>query len=333
MRFIHAAQRPSEPEKKQPPPQPAIHPDLVDFVGTQFTGAPAEQQKQPQKAAGDLIGFQDDAWAPRDTSSNSPSQPAAVEQPQPPQPPQQQASATGGTTITNARLQQQIQELQQQQQQKLQQEQQQQIQQQLQQLQQQQQQLQQQLQEQQLRQQQQQQLQASQMVQQNMTPPIQQQPQPVFSSQPPPPRQRPVSAIKHLADPTLSRWQEQSPQQSMAHLQQQPTGYMNQQQMMQPNLTGIQPPYQQQQHQLHSMATGPVSSMQSPTSFTQPSIPAHQPMMQPPQQQQQQFPNQTGFIQSQPTAGGRHWQIASKCVYTLWVVDLWNLLYVHFSAW
>lgn len=308
--FIHAAQRPSEPEKKQPPPQPAIHPDLVDFVGTQFTGAPAEQQKQPQKPAGDLIGFQDDAWAPRDTSSNSPSQPAVVEQqPQPPQPPQQQASATGGTTITNARLQQQIQELQQQQQQKLQQEQQQQIQQQLQQLQQQQQQIQQQLQEQQLRQQQQQQLQASQMVQQNMTPPpIQQQPQPVFSA--PAPRQRPVSAIKHLADPTLSRWQEQSPQQSMAHLQQQqqPTGYMNQQQqqMMQPNLTGIQPPYQ-----MHSMATGPVPSMQSPTSFTQPSIPAHQPMMQPPQQQQ--FPSQTGFIQSQPTAGGRHWQIASKC--------------------
>lgn len=297
--LIHAVQRPPEPEKKQQqqqqpaPAQPAIHPDLVDFVGTQFTGAPSEQQQQSQKPAGDLIGFQDDAWAPRDKSSSSPAQPAAqVEQPAP----QQQPTMTGNR-ITNARLQQQIQELQQQQQQKLQQEQQQQIQQQLQQLQRQQEQIQRLLQEQELRQQQQQ-LQASQMAQQNMTPPPIQQQQPVFSA---PPRQRPVSAIKHLADPTLSRWQEQSPQQ-----QHQPTGFMNQQQQqqqfMQPNFTGIQPPYQQQQ--LHSMATG---SMQSPTSFTQSSIPAPQAMM----QQQQQFPNQTGFIPSQLTAG-RNWQIASK---------------------
>ncbi|KAI8879312.1 hypothetical protein K501DRAFT_297120 [Backusella circina FSU 941] len=42
-----------------------IHPDLLDFLGSS-----SDTSKEPEKAKSDLIGFQDDAWAPR--SGNSP---------------------------------------------------------------------------------------------------------------------------------------------------------------------------------------------------------------------------------------------------------------------
>ncbi|KAI9262560.1 hypothetical protein EDC94DRAFT_608483 [Helicostylum pulchrum] len=46
-----------------------IHPDLLDFIGTQLTSSDTGKGKEPEKAQGDLVGFNDDAWAPRAGSS------------------------------------------------------------------------------------------------------------------------------------------------------------------------------------------------------------------------------------------------------------------------
>ncbi|GAA5807961.1 hypothetical protein MFLAVUS_011464 [Mucor flavus] len=48
-----------------------IHPDLLDFIGTQLTSSDAatSKGKEPEKAQRDLVGFNDDAWAPRAGSS------------------------------------------------------------------------------------------------------------------------------------------------------------------------------------------------------------------------------------------------------------------------
>ncbi|CEP17300.1 hypothetical protein [Parasitella parasitica] len=48
-----------------------VHPDLLDFIGSQLSSssADASKSKEPEKLKGDLVGFNDDAWAPRGESS------------------------------------------------------------------------------------------------------------------------------------------------------------------------------------------------------------------------------------------------------------------------
>lgn len=59
-----------------------IHPDLLDFIGTQITASSNDSKgKEPEKQ-GDLVGFNDDAWAPRASTS-----PTAAMSPMKPAPP------------------------------------------------------------------------------------------------------------------------------------------------------------------------------------------------------------------------------------------------------
>ncbi|GAN10569.1 cell wall organization and biogenesis-related protein [Mucor ambiguus] len=49
-----------------------VHPDLLDFIGSQLGSSSTTDNgkgKEPEKPKGDLIGFNDDAWAPRAESS------------------------------------------------------------------------------------------------------------------------------------------------------------------------------------------------------------------------------------------------------------------------
>ncbi|KAG2232218.1 hypothetical protein INT48_003908 [Thamnidium elegans] len=79
-----------------------IHPDLLDFIGTQLTSSDTTSKgKEPEKPQGDLVGFNDDAWAPRSGSSpivtmspmkSTPAAPAAPAAPAGPTPEQTKAA-------------------------------------------------------------------------------------------------------------------------------------------------------------------------------------------------------------------------------------------------
>ncbi|KAG1617912.1 hypothetical protein G6F46_004310 [Rhizopus delemar] len=67
-----------------------VHPDLLEFIGNQLTTN--DKGKEPEKPKNDLVGFTDDAWAPRSGSSPIPTltplkpTPATTSTPPPPPP-------------------------------------------------------------------------------------------------------------------------------------------------------------------------------------------------------------------------------------------------------
>ncbi|KAI8087846.1 uncharacterized protein B0P05DRAFT_569327 [Gilbertella persicaria] len=77
-----------------------VHPDLLDFIGGQLNSSDGKG-KEPEKPAGDLMGFNDDAWAPRKDSSSfvalTPAKTPAAVPPPPPPPPTQPPQPTGPT--------------------------------------------------------------------------------------------------------------------------------------------------------------------------------------------------------------------------------------------
>ncbi|KAG2221532.1 hypothetical protein INT45_004526 [Circinella minor] len=287
-REMNGSDAPKAPRSKPAPSNAApkdVHPDLLEFIGTQFTSSPSTNNQQSASASssstkpqGDLIGFEDDAWAPRESpqptkptsppkqpqapiqpTSVAPAPAPAVSTPPPPQPQQPQQVAA---PVVQQQPQAQYQQPQATAQQVVQQ--------------------------QPHAQYQQPQPTAQQVVQQPVqyqsTPPQQQQQVSM------PPRQRPVSMLKQTADPTLSRWQQQNDtggvQQSFqgqstgGQMQQtQPTG---QQMQMQP--TGQQMQIQPTGQQMYVQPTGQLQQQPQQQQFIQ--------------QQPQQYPMQTGQQQN-----------------------------------
>ncbi|KAI7868694.1 uncharacterized protein EV154DRAFT_134108 [Mucor mucedo] len=281
-----------------------IHPDLLDFIGNQLTSTTDNSKgKAPEKPVGDLVGFNDDAWAPRAETS-----PIATLSPVKSAPPPPPAAPAGPTPeqikaaeaerkrvaeeeqiqkIQLMSLQRQAQEQQKQleqlqaltkQQLELQkqlamqtgnQQQQHQQQLQMQQVQAQQHQLQQQL------AQQPSQLQPSFAIQAQPTAMQMQQPQQTSA-----PRQRPTPTNKLNSDPSLGQWLPNQQQQQQQPMQ---TGYQQQQQQ--------QPQQQQQQQPMHTGFQQQQQSMQ--TGFQQ----------QPSWQTQQLQPQMTGFPASSQPVG------------------------------
>lgn len=237
-----------------------IHPDLLEFIGTQFTADTPSSDKAPTKGAAppdNLIGFDDDAWTPREEAKRLPSTNVA-KQPQSPLQPVQ-AAPTGVSqpaTVTPPPPAPP----------------------------------------------------APPAVPPAPVPPPpqqQQQQQPPQAQVPIPPRQRPVSTLKHTADPTLSHWQQQTgtnqsqPQPSTGQLQGQPTGSV---QVQQPSLQMLQ----QQQQQI-PMQTGAqmdnfavTAAAPQTQTYSQPPSNTMSPQYAFPQQQMMQATGQQFMHQQQP---------------------------------
>ncbi|KAI9492787.1 hypothetical protein BDB00DRAFT_826432 [Zychaea mexicana] len=284
-REMNGSDAPKTSTRSKPTPSNSapkdVHPDLLEFIGTQFTSSPSTNnqsataaESSSSKPKGDLIGFEDDAWAPRESTQpakaspakqpQAPLQPTAVAPPPAPaapspqqQPPQQQQQQQPEAVVQQHTPQQVPQQAQYQQPQ--------------------------------LTQPQQQPL-PQQQIQYRPTPPQQQ-------NVSMPPRQRPVSMLKHTADPSLSRWQQQSNtgNQQQQSLQGQPTGGQLQGQMTGNNVGQMQ--MQPTGQMVYGQATGPTQQLQQQM-YSQPTGQMQQQFVQP--QQTQQYPMQTGQTMLSP---------------------------------
>lgn len=102
-------EEPAKPSTARPKPSKSapkdIHPDLLEFVGTQFTGDVGTKPKPEHTGKADLMGFDDDAWTPRSEPKEQP-----VLQPKPapaPAQPQQQQTTGASTPVQQMPVQQQ----------------------------------------------------------------------------------------------------------------------------------------------------------------------------------------------------------------------------------
>ncbi|KAI9311807.1 hypothetical protein BX666DRAFT_1992646 [Dichotomocladium elegans] len=324
----------SSPRAKPKPTAAApaeIHPDLLEFVGSQFTGAPSQSSQVPDnsKPKTDLIGFEDDAWAPRATTASASSEALQQEVLQPvnpePAPTAANAPVPPSTSQQQHQPQQKLSPIQPQmtsaEQANIQKIQQMQIDMQKQQIEQQKQQLQQlqlqaqQLQQQQERQQQEQlqrQIDQQQQILQQQKLHLEQQQIQMQQHLTLPPRQRPVSVLKHMADPSLSRWQQPT---SGNYQNTMTTGQVQQQN---PAFTGMDQfmPQQQQQQQPAWQTQGLQPNMTGVPNYQQPMATSTVPLSSvlPPAlvpSRPQPTGLQPNFIGPQPT-GARNWLAASK---------------------